>query len=110
MPTARLLRGAGSNPDSLFQRNIRAAAALWGSQFDSNATIEMHVDPPSFAARAGGTFSLGRHLYLNAAGKNVWEAGPLTRILTGDNPGAHSVGFDIRLGFDAQYLEKQLLD
>ncbi len=90
---------------SPFQRNIRAAAALWGSQFDSDATIEMHVDPTSFAARAGGTFSLGRHLYVNAAGKNVWEAGPLTRILTGANPSAHSVGFDMRLGFDAQYLE-----
>ena len=93
------------DPDSLFQRNIRAAAALWGGQFDSDATIEMHVDPTSFAARAGGTFSLGRHLYVDAAGKNVWEAGPLTRILTGANPSAHSVGFDMRIGFDAQYLE-----
>jgi hypothetical protein len=92
-------------PDSLFQQNIRAAAELWGSQFDSNATIKMHVDPTSFAARAGGTFSLGRHLYVNAAGKNVWEAGPLTRILTGNNPGANFGGFDVRLGFDAQYLE-----
>src|SRR5688572_30863783 len=79
-------------PDSLLQQNIRAAAELWGSQFDSDATIKMHVDPTSFVARAGGTFSLGRHLYINAAGKNVWEAGPLTRILTGNNPGANLGG------------------
>jgi hypothetical protein len=92
-------------PDSLFQQNIRAAADLWGSQFDSAATIKMHVDPTSFAARAGGTFSLGRHLYVNAAGKSVREAGPLTRVLTGNNPGANIDGFDMRLGFDAQYLE-----
>ena len=92
---------------SLFQRNIRAAAALWGSQFDSDATIEMHVDPTSFAARAGGTFSLGRQLYVNAAGNNVWEAGPLTRILTGSNSGANASGFDIRLGFDAEFVDSK---
>jgi hypothetical protein len=92
-------------PNSLFQQNIRAAAALWGGQFDSDATIVMHVDPKSFAARAGGTFSLGRHLSVNAAGKNVLETGPLTRILTGNNPGANSSGFDIRLGFDPEYLD-----
>jgi hypothetical protein len=65
----------------------------------------MHVDPTSFGARAGGTFSLGRRLYINAAGKSVREAGPLTRIYTGDNPGASSGGFDIRLGFDAGFVE-----
>jgi hypothetical protein len=92
-------------PDSLFQQNIRAAAMSWGSQFDSDTTIVMHVDPTSFGARAGGTFSLGRQLYVNAAGKSVREAGPLSRILTGKNPGADSAGFDIRLGFDAGFVE-----
>ena len=51
--------------------------------------------------RAGGTNTLGRYLYTNTAGKNVWEFGPLTRILTGSNPGETFHGYDILLGFDA---------
>jgi len=93
------------DPGSLFQQNIRAAAELWGAQFDSDATIVMDIDPMSFAARAGGTNTLGRFLYQNAAGKDVWEFGPLTRISTGDNPGEDFYGYDILLGFDAQFVE-----
>jgi hypothetical protein len=63
------------------------------------------VDPLSFVARAGGTSSLGRALYVNAEAKHVWEAGPLTRIRTGDNPGENSYGYDILLGFDATYVQ-----
>jgi hypothetical protein len=93
------------DPDSLFQQNIRAAANLWGAQFDSNETIVMNIDPVSFAARAGGTNTLGRFLYENSAGKDVWEFGPLTRILTGDNPGEDFYGYDILLGFDAEFVQ-----
>ena len=93
------------DPDSLFQQNIRAAAELWGAQFDSDETIVMDIDPMSFAARAGGTNTLGRFLYENAAGKDVWEFGPLTRILTGDNQGEDFFGYDILLGFDAEFVE-----
>jgi hypothetical protein len=91
--------------ESLFQRNIAAAAALWGAQFASNETIVIRVDPTSFAARAGGTASLGRSLYKNSQGQDVWEVGPLTRIRTGINPGETFYGYDIVLGFDASYVE-----
>jgi len=93
------------DPNSLFQRNIAAAADLWGAHFDSDEMIVVVVDSVSFAARAGGTNSLGRVLYENAAGQDVWEAGPLTRILTGDNPGESFFGFDIQLGFDASFVD-----
>jgi hypothetical protein len=90
--------------NSLFQRNIRTAADLWAARIDSNATIVVDVDPHSFSARAGGTNSLGRFLYTRA-GKNVWEFGPLTRILTGKNSGETTYGYDILLGFDAEFVE-----
>jgi hypothetical protein len=93
------------DPNSLFQRNIAAAATLWGDQFASDETIIVRVDPMSFVARAGGTASLGRSLYKNAQDQEVWEVGPLTRILTGDNPGEEFFGYDILLGFDAAYVE-----
>ena len=67
----------------------------------------VHVDTHSYAARAGGTNTYGRYLYTNVAGKNVWEVGPLTRILTGSNPGETFFGYDILLGFDATYVENQ---
>ena len=91
--------------NSLFQRNIAAAANLWGQRFASNARIIVKVDPMSFAVRAGGTHSLGRRLHTNSEGNDVWEAGPLTRILTGNNPGATHSGYDILLGFDAAFVE-----
>lgn len=90
---------------SLFQQNISAALALWGSKFDSDATIVVDIDPVSYSARAGGTNTLGRYLYTNADGKDVWEFGPLTRMLTGNNPGYDEYGFDILLGFDANFVE-----
>jgi hypothetical protein len=93
------------DPNSLFQRNIAAAASLWGDEFASDETVIVRVDPTSFAARAGGTASLGRSLFENAEGQEVWEVGPLTRILTGDNPGELFYGYDILLGFDAAYVE-----
>jgi hypothetical protein len=91
--------------ESLFQRNIAAAAALWGEQFASDARIIVRVDPTSFIARAGGTASLGRSLYENSQGQEVWEAGPLTRIRTGRNPGEMIYGYDILLGFDVSFVE-----
>ena len=90
--------------NSLFQRNIRAAADLLGAHINSNQTIVVHVDTHSFSARAGGTNSSGRFLYTNSAGKHVWEPGPLTRVLTGSNPGI-VWGYDILLGFDANFLQ-----
>jgi hypothetical protein len=92
------------DPNSIFQRNIRAAADLWGAHIDSNQTIVVRVDTHSFSARAGGTNSSGRLLYTNSAGKRVWEPGPLTRVLTGSNPGI-VWGYDILLGFDASFLQ-----
>ncbi len=65
----------------------------------------MRVDTTSYAARAGGGFSFGRFLRTTPAGKQVWETGPLTRILTGDNPGENFFGYDIVLGFDASFVE-----
>jgi hypothetical protein len=91
--------------NSLFQRDIRAAANLWGARIASDKTIIVRVDTHSFSARAGGTNSSGRFLYTNAAGKNVWEPGPLTRVLTGSNPGQTFYGYDILLGFDASFVE-----
>jgi hypothetical protein len=91
--------------DSLFQRDIRAAANLWAARIDSDETIVVDIDPYSFSARAGGTNSLGRYLYTNDDGKEVWEFGPLTRILTGSNPGETFFGYDILLGFDAEFVE-----
>jgi hypothetical protein len=91
--------------NSLFQRNIAAAAAAWGNHIASDETIVVKVDPVSFVARAGGTSSLGRALYMNPEDKIVWETGPLTRILTGKNPGETVYGYDILLGFDAAYVE-----
>src|SRR3954468_6693785 len=61
------------DPNSLFQRNTRAAAGLWGAHIDSNQTIVVRVDTHSFSARAGGTNSSGRLLYTNADGKRVWQ-------------------------------------
>lgn len=94
------------DPESTFQRNIAAAAKVWGAQFDSDETIVMRVDTTSFGARAGGTNTLGRLLYVNDDGKEVWEYGPLTRILTGDNPGEDFYGYDVVLGFDAAFVEE----
>jgi hypothetical protein len=91
--------------NSLFQRDIRAAANLWGARFASDKTIVVRVDTHSYSARAGGTNSSGRFLYTNSAGKNVWEPGPLTRVLTGSNPGQTFYGYDILLGFDASFVE-----
>src|SRR3954463_14877431 len=85
--------------DSLFQQDIRAAANLWAAHINSDRTIVVRVDTHSFAARAGGTNSSGRLLYTHN-GKNVWEPGPLTRILTGSNQGETVYGYDILLGFD----------
>jgi hypothetical protein len=93
------------DPNSLFQQNIRAAANLWAAHFNSTANIVVKVDNHSYAARAGGTSSNGRQLYTNAAGKKVWEPGPLTRVLTGSNPGQTSTGFDIKLGFDTSFVQ-----
>jgi hypothetical protein len=92
------------DPNSLFQQNIRAAADLWGAHINSNQTIVVRIDTHSFSARAGGTNSSGRLLYTNSAGKRVWEPGPLTRVLTGSNPGI-VWGYDILLGFDSDYLQ-----
>jgi hypothetical protein len=91
--------------NSLFQRDIRAAANLWAARFASDKTIIVRVDTHSYSARAGGTNSSGRFLYTNAAGKKVWEPGPLTRVLTGSNPGQTFYGYDILLGFDASFVE-----
>jgi hypothetical protein len=89
----------------LFQRNIVAAANLWAAHIASNQVIFVTVDTHSYAARAGGTNSSGRLLYTNSAGKHVWEPGPLTRILTGSNPGQTVYGYDILLGFDASFVQ-----
>jgi len=93
------------NSNSLFQQNIRAAANLWAARINSNQTIVVRVDTHSYSARAGGTNSSGRFLYTNSAGKKVWEPGPLTRVLTGSNPGQTAYGYDILLGFDASFVE-----
>ncbi len=93
------------NPDSLFQRNIRAALDEYGRLIDANTTFDVTVDTVSYSARAGGQFSFGRFLRNDSDGHQVWEQGPLTRILTGDNPGENSFGFDIRLGFDANFVQ-----
>ena len=93
------------DPTSLFQQTINAAADELGQLIDSDETILITVDTVSFAARAGGTFSFGQFLGTDGEGNNIWEQGPLTRILTGDNPGATAFGYDILLGFDAAFVE-----
>jgi len=93
------------DPTSLFQQNISAAADQFGQLIDSDETILITVDTVSFAARAGGTFSFGQFLGTDGEGNNIWEQGPLTRILTGDNAGATTFGFDVLLGFDVPFVE-----
>jgi hypothetical protein len=89
----------------LFQQNICAATELWAAQFNSSESIVVRVESRPDLTRAGGTHSLGRLLFTNAAGKQVWEPGPLTRILTGDNPGEESTGYDLVLSYNAAFVE-----
>jgi len=91
------------NEQSDFQRNIRAAAALWSEHVDGDVTLNVQVEADRAVVRAGGTFSLGRLLGTDDEGRQVFEPGPLTRILTGSNPGGP---VDMFLSFNASFVEE----
>ncbi len=73
--------------NSSFQRNITAAAEIWGAIIESDATIDFQIEADRNVARTGGTFSNGRFLGFDEQGNQIFEPGPLSRILTGSNPG-----------------------
>jgi hypothetical protein len=73
--------------DSPFQRNIRAALDIWSAAIESDRTLRLRVEASRAVTRTGGTFSNGRFVGRDAAGRNIFEPGPLSRILTGANPG-----------------------
>lgn len=93
------------NENSLFQRNVRAAAESWGRHIDSNVTLRVRVDGESFVVRAGGSSSNGRSLGTDGAGNTILEPGPLSLILTGNNPGFPASGFDVVIGLDPVFVE-----
>ena len=93
------------DPNSLFQQDVGEAANLWAPDLLRTPRSRSRSTRIRLPPAAGGTNSSGRLLYTNSAGKKVWEPGPLTRILTGSNPGAMFYGYDILLGFDASFVE-----
>jgi hypothetical protein len=104
-PTGGFVTRGWLDPDSLFQSNILAAVKEWGIQIDSDETIVVEVVSNFGITRAGGTFTLGRSIGTAPGGQTIWEQGPLTRILTGGNPGESAFGFDIRLSFNPSFVE-----
>ena len=93
------------DPNSLFQRNIVAATQEWGKWFASDETIIVDVVSSFGVARAGGTHTVGRKVGETPEGQDIWEPGPLTRILTGSNLGETYYGFDIKLYFNPDFVE-----
>lgn len=93
------------NESSLFQRNFRAAGRLLGLRIDSNETIQVLVEASNSVARAGGTYSNGRLLSTEANGINTYEAGPLSRVKTGSNPGFANSNFDMLVSINVSFLE-----
>ena len=89
--------------DSLFQRNIRAAAGYWGSRLDSAVVIDVEVISDRIG-RAGGTHSLGNQIGFDSSGNAVFEPSPLTAILNGINPS----GTEIFITIDAEYVDAEL--
>jgi len=104
-PTGGFASRGWLNSSSLFQTNILAALNEWGERIDSNETIVVDVVSDFGIARAGGTFTFGRFLGTAPGGEAIWEPGPLTRILTGNNPGESSFGFDVKLSFNPTFVE-----
>ncbi len=102
----RLQRRGWLDPDSLFQRNIRAAADTWGQLIEPDLTLSVRIDGASFTVRAGGSYSNGRFLGVTNEGDSIWEPGPLSKVLTGINPGEAAFGYDIVLGFDPSFVEQ----
>ena len=92
--------------ESDFQKNVRAAADHWGRVFDSDATIRVQVRANRNVARSGGTFSNGRLLGQDGNGLDIFEPGPLSRILTGLNPGAGPENIDIFLEINATFVDQ----
>ncbi len=91
-------------PTSLFQRNIAAAAAEWGSRLTSNEVMMLRVRADRSLARTGGTFSNG--LTIGMIGqRDLVEPGPLSLTRTGKNPGTAFFGFDIVVGINAQFVD-----
>lgn len=89
---------------SLFQRNVAAAAAEWGARIDSTETLLIRVESDNSSPRLGGTFSNG--LTIGQVGvRDLLEPGPLSRIRTGANPGATFFGFDILISINAQFVD-----
>ena len=104
-PEGDFLSRGWLDPDSVFQQNVRAAAAIWGGLIDSQETIRVQVRANRSVLRAGGTFSNGRFLGQGINGNEIFEPGPLSRILTGQNPGAGAEDIDIFLDINSPFID-----
>ena len=92
---------------SLFQRNFRAAGQQWGDLIGSPANFTVHVIADRTRPRFGGGTTLGRQVGVSAGGLSIWEFGPLTKILTGANPGAaFGDGFDMSVHVNSLFLDQ----
>jgi len=93
-------------PDSLFQRNIKAALDIYGALLIGDETIQVDVTADRGVLRAGGTFTSGDLRFIDPDSRSVFEPGALTRIRTGSNPGhTETFGFDIQISFDPGFIE-----
>ncbi|MGB0210885.1 hypothetical protein [Algiphilus sp.] len=89
------------DPNSLFQRNIRAAGALWSRVIDSDESLVVEVQADSTLPRFGGTFTNGRYLGDTPQGA-LYEPAPLSVVLTGAAPAGPP---HLIISVNADYLE-----
>ena len=89
---------------SLFQRNVAAAAATWGARLASSEVLLLRVEASRLVARTGGTFSNG-YTIGTIDGRDLVEPGPLSRIRPGTNPGEPFFGFDVLVSINAQFVD-----
>lgn len=75
------------DPDSAFQRNVRAAFAIWASRIRAEATVTVEVSADNTVARAAATFSHGRPIGVDADGNQIFEPASLSAIAGAPNEG-----------------------
>lgn len=95
------------DPESLFQRNVRAALRLWSARLQADVTFDLLVEASNSTQvlRAGGSGTYGHFLGQTADGHKLWEHGTLSRIRTGSNPGNNvSHSYDVWIGLDVDFL------
>lgn len=90
--------------DSLFIQNIEAAATMWGDHIDSDEVLEVWISADTEVERTGGTFTFGRYVGLDDDGNEIFEPGPLSKILSGSNPGGSP---DIIVNVNPFFVEEE---